>query len=85
LDECATKYRGFCKKYRPQPKPEKKNHWGSKLLPAVMKAREKNKQAPGQMRLPWNTWEPPNAEIQAVAHQFIMANCYNPQVVAQFL
>lgn len=23
LDECAAKYRGFCKKYRPQPKLDK--------------------------------------------------------------
>jgi hypothetical protein len=32
LEECAQKYRGFCKKYRPQPKPEKRNHWGNKLF-----------------------------------------------------
>jgi putative transposase len=30
LEECASKYRGFCKKYRPQSKPEKRNHWGSR-------------------------------------------------------
>jgi putative transposase len=36
LDECARKYRGFCQKYQPKPKPEKKNHWGSKLLPKII-------------------------------------------------
>lgn len=29
LEECAAKYRGFCRKYKPQPRPEKRSHWGS--------------------------------------------------------
>ena len=37
LDECAAKYRKFCKKYKPKPKPESLYHWGSRLLPKVLK------------------------------------------------
>ncbi|MGB3655604.1 MAG: hypothetical protein WBA41_30950 [Rivularia sp. (in: cyanobacteria)] len=57
LEECAARYRGFCKKYKPKPKPEKSYHWGSKLLPKVTKGKRKNKTSPGQMRLPWDDWE----------------------------
>jgi putative transposase len=42
LDLCAAAYRKFCKQYKPKPKPEKRNHWGSKLL-AQIKARSKLK------------------------------------------
>ncbi|MEC4888341.1 MAG: hypothetical protein SAL70_44605 [Scytonema sp. PMC 1070.18] len=48
LEECAAKYRGFCKKYRPQPKPEKRNHWGSRFLPSLKKSKGKAKKSPGQ-------------------------------------
>jgi putative transposase len=50
LEECAAKYRGFCKKYKPKAKPEKRYHWGSKLLPKVAKRKGKKKTSPGQMR-----------------------------------
>ena len=53
LDECARKYRGFCKKYKPKPKSEKSYSWGSKLLPKVLSARERKKRVPGQMSLPF--------------------------------
>ncbi len=46
LDECARKYRGFCKNYKPKPESESRYHWGSKLLPKVLKAREKKKRSP---------------------------------------
>ncbi|GAX42605.1 hypothetical protein NIES4075_36070 [Tolypothrix sp. NIES-4075] len=39
LEECAARYRGFCKKYKPKPKPERSYHWGSKLLPKVVKGK----------------------------------------------
>lgn len=81
LDECAARYRGFCRKYKPKPKPEKRNHWGSKLL-AGMKLKgkpNKKKTSPGQMNLPWNTWEATDPEIQKVADKFVMANCYDPE------
>jgi putative transposase len=35
LEECAAKYRRFCQKYRPQAKPEKRNHWGREQLFAI--------------------------------------------------
>ncbi|WP_335068829.1 hypothetical protein [Nostoc sp.] len=81
LDECAAKYRGFCKKYRPQAKKETRNYWGSKLLlglKAKAKAKVK-KSSPGQMRLPWDEWEATNQEIEKVASRFIFANCYDSQ------
>ena len=81
LDECAARYRGFCRKYKPKPKPEKRYHWGSKLL-AGMKLKgkpNKKKTSPGQMNLPWNNWEATDPEIQEVADKFVMANCYDPQ------
>ncbi len=81
VEECATKYRGFCQRYKPKPKSEKRYHWGNKLLPKVIKTKKKT--TPGQMKLPWDTWEADNPEITAVAEKFVMANCYNPQVAAQ--
>jgi len=79
LEECAQKYRGFCKKYRPQPKPEKRNHWGNKLLTGLKAKTKAKKSSPGQMKLPWDEWERTNQEIEEVAYKFIFANCYNPQ------
>jgi putative transposase len=77
IEECARKYREFCRRYKPQPKKEKHCHWGSKLLPKVIKPKGK-KSSPGQMHLPWALWNPINPEIVAVAKQFVLANCYNP-------
>ena len=84
LEECANKYRGFCKKYRPQPKLETRSHWGSKLL-VGMKGKRKKKTSPGQMRLPWDDWEARNEEIEQVAEKFMFANCYNQQFVGSVL
>ena len=79
LEECAEKYKGFCKRYKPKPKPEKKYHWGSKLL-AGMKVKgkpKKNRPAPGQLSL-WDTWTPEqNREIGEVAFKFVYANTYD--------
>jgi putative transposase len=81
LDLCAAIYRQFCKKYKPKPKPEKRNPWGTKLL-AQIKARSrlKKKSSPGQKSL-WDDWEPPAAEIRQVAKKFVLANCYDPEVM----
>jgi putative transposase len=84
LDECAHKYKKFCQKYKPKPKPEKRCHWGGLLLPKILKAKEKKKHSPGQMKLPWMEWEGNNPEIQAVAEKFVLANCYDPKVAMQF-
>jgi hypothetical protein len=35
------------------------------------------KSSPGQMHLPWASWNPIDPEIVAVAKQFVLANCYN--------
>ena len=43
LDECAAKYRNFCRKYKPKSKAENRYHWGSKLLPKVLSERERKK------------------------------------------
>ncbi|HIK43018.1 transposase [Thermoleptolyngbya sp. M55_K2018_002] len=81
LELCAAIYRQFCKKYKPKPKPEKRNPWGSKLL-AQIKARSrlKKKSSPGQKSL-WDDWETPAAEIRQVAKKFVLANCYDPEVM----
>jgi putative transposase len=77
LDECAAKYRGFCKKYRPQPKPEKRNHWGSKFLSGMKPQPKGKKSSPGQLKLFWDDVSMNNEEIQQVAAKFVKANCYN--------
>ncbi|MDJ0718148.1 MAG: hypothetical protein QNJ54_28635 [Prochloraceae cyanobacterium] len=40
--------------------------------------------APGQMRLPWDSWEATDTEIREVAEKFVVANCYDPKIAAQF-
>jgi len=82
LEECAAKYRGFCKKYRPQQKPEKRNHWGSRLLAGLSVKGKPKKSSPGQMLLPWAQWEAPEGEVHEVADKFVLANCFNPQIAS---
>ncbi len=86
LDECAAKYRGFCKKYRPQPKSEKRNYWGSRLLGGLKINKGKpKKSSPGQMAFPWAQWETPDSQVQQVAEKFVFANCYNQQAAGVML
>jgi putative transposase len=48
-----------------------------------MKIRGKpQKRTPGQQRLPWDTWEAPDPEIQKVAKKFVLANALNPEIAA---
>ncbi len=75
---------GFCHKYKPKPKSERKYHWGKKLLPKVLKIKDKKKRSPGQTKLPWAVDETYKAEIREVAEKFVVANAYNPQVAMQF-
>jgi putative transposase len=84
LDECAKKYKGFCHKYKPKPKSERRYHWGKRLLPKVLKIKDKKKRSPGQTKLPWAVDETYKAEIREVAEKFVVANAYNPQVAMQF-
>ncbi|WP_246162827.1 MULTISPECIES: transposase [Brasilonema] len=80
LEECAAKYRGFCKKYRPQAKSEKRNHWGSRFLPS-MKSKGNQKKSPGQMSLPWDKQTITECtEVHEVAEKFIHANGFFPPV-----
>ena len=80
LDACAAAYRKFCKKYRPLPKSEKKNHWGSRLLSGMIIKGKPKKSSPGQMCLPWAPVEASDPEVQAVSEKFIRANCYKPDL-----
>ncbi|WP_432813574.1 hypothetical protein [Pantanalinema sp. GBBB05] len=77
LDICAAAYRKFCKKYKPQPKPEK-NHWGSKLLAKLRVRGKPAKVSPGQRSL-WDEWDAPIEEIRNVAEKFVLANCFDPK------
>ena len=78
LEMCAAIYRKFCQRYRPQPKPEKKNYWGSRLLDKIKKKGKPQKTSPGQMNL-WDKWEL-SSEIHEVAKEFIAANTYIPRL-----
>jgi len=82
LEICAAIYRKFCQRYKPKPKPEKRNHWGSKLL-AQIKARSqlKKKASPGQQSL-WEEWDKPAEEIRNVAEKFVLANCFDPRIAS---
>lgn len=86
LQECAERYKRFCEKYRPKPKPEIKRVWGSKLLAGLGIARgSPKKHSKGQMGLPWDSWEAENAEILAVAIKFVGANALNPKIALMML
>ena len=63
LDICAAAYRKFCKRYRPQPKPERRNHWGRKLLANFKPLKKSQKYSPGQKTL-WKEWNEPKEAIQ---------------------
>jgi putative transposase len=81
LEECARKYRGFCKKYRPKSKPEKKNYWGSRLLAGMKIKGKPKKSSPGQMTLPWDKQKlTDSTEVEEAAKKFIEANRYRPPV-----
>lgn len=81
LELCAAAYRRFCERYQPRPKPERKSHWGSKLLANIMAARRvrrrKHKISPGQKSL-WKDWDEPFEEIKTVADKFQRANEFPP-------
>lgn len=84
LDVCAAIYREFCKQYRPRSKPVKRYYWGRNLLAGFkpIKKSQKNKKSPGQMNL-WESWLIPLGEIEAVAKQFVLANCFNPDIAIE--
>ena len=77
LENFAEAYRKFCKKYRPQPKPEKKSLWGSKLLAGFKPIKKSQKKSPGQMNL-WEEWQIPLNEIQDVAKKICVGELFKP-------
>ncbi|WP_448572611.1 REP-associated tyrosine transposase [Trichothermofontia sp.] len=83
LEACAAAYRRFCQKYRPQPKPEVRKHWGSQRLAGLKPKPQTQRHSPGQQRLPWASWEAPAAEIVEVARRFVLANALNPLIAAR--
>jgi putative transposase len=78
LEMCAAVYRKFCKQYKPKPKPEKKNHWGSQLLATMRVKGKPTKTSPGQKSF-WNDWDKPLEKIRQVSEKFVLANCFDPQ------
>lgn len=84
LGECAKKYRAFCRKYKPKPKPERRYYWGSQLLPKLLRKTEKKKdKSSAAKNSPWANWEAARPEIREVSQKFIIANCYDPNYMAQ--
>ena len=85
LDECANRYRGFCRKYKPQAKSQKRSHWGSKLLAGVQltkKSKARKKSSPGQLSFPWDLCRvSENPQVKAVAEKFVNANSYNAEFI----
>ena len=84
LEECAQKYKGFCRKYKPKQKKGKKCHWGSKFLGGIVlsfdgrnsRSTKKNSTKKKESTLfdfpP--TVMPENEEIARVVSQFVVAN-----------
>ena len=80
LDECAAKYRAFCRKYKPRPKQENKGcHWGSRLLVGLkVKGKPRKKISPGQMGLWERCQVSERPEVKEVTEKFIRANGFKP-------
>ncbi|MBT9311863.1 transposase [Leptothoe kymatousa] len=84
LELCAAVYRRFCKRYKPSPKTERRNHWGSQRLAGLKQKMKAKKVSPGQKSL-WKEWQLPFDEVVATAKKFVLANCLNPDIAgAQF-
>ena len=79
LESCAAIYRSFCLKYRPKPKTERYNSWGSQLLKNLKLSKQLRKRSPGQKSL-WSVWAEPNQAIQQVTERFVLANCFDPKI-----
>jgi putative transposase len=95
LEECSRKYRRFCYQYLPKEKSTKKFYWGSQLLPKLTRRKKttktKNNQTNQQKKQnqeakqAYQKWQENNPEIVKVAEKFILANCFNPNHVQEFL
>lgn len=84
LEDCAEKYRGFCRHYKLRPKPEKRRRWGSKVLNGMAQkmrsAKAQKKSSPDQMKLPWLDWYQvlDIPEVKEIVEKFISANSWKP-------
>jgi putative transposase len=81
LEICAAAYRKFCKKYRAQPKPERKRYWGSQKLARLRQTMKAKQVSPGQKSL-WENWNAPMDEAVEIAKKFVLANCFKPDIAA---
>jgi putative transposase len=74
LEACAEAYRRFCERYKAQPKSERRNRWGTKLLAKIKaEGKVKRKVSPGQRSL-WDDWDDSLEEIKKVSEKFKRAN-----------
>jgi len=53
------------------------------MLESLKRKRKPQKTSPGQQKLPWDIWDTPNPEIQQIARKFILANCFNPDLMSE--
>jgi putative transposase len=89
LEDCARKYRGFCKRYNPKSKPARKCNWGNKLLAGLDLKGGKRSGKPQTLTAssapptPPTPSSPPHPDrcqvsesqmVSAIATQFIPAN-----------
>lgn len=85
LEECADKYKGFCRRYKPRKKRGTLSSWGKKILRGILSKLPKTKVSPGQIPLPFLIEKIVLIEIPAIgssAIHFIKANrlAYNYQL-----
>ena len=85
LEECADKYKGFCRRYKPRKKRGTLSSWGKKILRGILSKLPKTKVSPGQIPLPFLIEKIVLIEIPAIAESaihFIKANrlTYNYQL-----
>ena len=95
LEECSRKYRKFCYQYKPPEKSNKKFYWGSQLLPKLTRRKkttktkrkktDKQKKTEAEAKKLYQQWRENNPDIVKVSEKFILANCYNPDYVEEYL
>ncbi len=80
LEECARKYKGFCRRLKSKKKSPRKCHWGSRFLGDVVSITgEKRRVTKPQSPFPSGCQLSENPELTRVVNQFVRAN--RPKVV----
>jgi len=84
LDGCAEKYKGFCSRYKPRAKSDRRSHWGCNFLPKILKLKPKQ-ESQGQMVLSWiqRAQTLDLDDIATAALDFVRANCYAYEVALE--